>query len=75
MALNRQPLKNSNIIGGKMCGIGFRQGSDKGKSGESLAWMAASEFILDAAVRFKLGHAPPSELLTDSNSAAQAFGH
>ncbi|PLW11985.1 hypothetical protein PCANC_23782 [Puccinia coronata f. sp. avenae] len=42
---------------------------------EKLDWMAASEFILDVAIRFKLGRTPPSELLTDSNSAAQAFGH
>ncbi|PLW29090.1 hypothetical protein PCASD_19745 [Puccinia coronata f. sp. avenae] len=32
--------------------------------------MAASKFILDAAIRFKLKRAPPSESLTDSNSAA-----
>ncbi|PLW06461.1 hypothetical protein PCANC_11611 [Puccinia coronata f. sp. avenae] len=38
---------------------------------ENLAWMAASEFILDAAIRFKLGRALPSELLTDSNSVAK----
>jgi hypothetical protein len=37
--------------------------------------MAASEFISDAGIRFKLGRAPPSESLTDSNSAARAFGH
>jgi hypothetical protein len=37
--------------------------------------MAASEFILDAAIQFKLRRAPPSELLTNSNSAAWAFGH
>ncbi|PLW36420.1 hypothetical protein PCANC_15207 [Puccinia coronata f. sp. avenae] len=37
--------------------------------------MAASKFILDAGIRFKLGRAPPSESLTDSNSAARAFGH
>ncbi|PLW04418.1 hypothetical protein PCANC_28937, partial [Puccinia coronata f. sp. avenae] len=42
---------------------------------EKLARMAASEFLLDAAIRFKLGRAPPSELLTHSNSAARAFGH
>jgi hypothetical protein len=42
---------------------------------EKLDRMAASEFISDAAIRFKLGRAPPSELLTDSNSAARAFGH
>jgi hypothetical protein len=42
---------------------------------ESLVRMAASKFILDAAIQFKLGRAPPSESLTDSNSAAQAFGH
>jgi hypothetical protein len=42
---------------------------------ENLARMAASEFILDAGIRFKLGRAPPSELLTDSNSVARAFGH
>jgi hypothetical protein len=39
----------------------------------SLYWMAASKFILDAAIQFKLGCAPPSELLTDSNSAAWAL--
>ncbi|PLW14674.1 hypothetical protein PCANC_18342 [Puccinia coronata f. sp. avenae] len=37
--------------------------------------MAASKFISDAAIQFKLGRAPPSESLTDSNSAARAFGH
>jgi hypothetical protein len=37
--------------------------------------MAASEFTLDAAIQFKLGRAPPSELLTSSNSAARVFGH
>ncbi|PLW28912.1 hypothetical protein PCANC_27618 [Puccinia coronata f. sp. avenae] len=42
---------------------------------ENLARMAASEFISDAGIRFKLGRAPPSESLTDSNSAARAFGH
>jgi hypothetical protein len=42
---------------------------------EKLAQMAASKFLLDAAIRFPLGRAPPSESLTDSNSAAQAFGH
>jgi hypothetical protein len=68
-----------------------RGGSEKGGNGgdrliselfqwqqslpEKLAWMAASKFILDAGIRFKLGRAPPSELLTDSNSAARAFGH
>ncbi|PLW28719.1 hypothetical protein PCASD_21524 [Puccinia coronata f. sp. avenae] len=42
---------------------------------QKLDQMAASEFISDAAIRFKLGRAPPSESLTDSNSAAQVFGH
>ncbi|PLW39007.1 hypothetical protein PCASD_08430 [Puccinia coronata f. sp. avenae] len=42
---------------------------------EKLARMAASTFLSDAAIRFKLGRAPPSELLTHSNSAAQALGH
>jgi hypothetical protein len=42
---------------------------------EKLAWMAASKFLLNAAIQFKLGRAPPSESLTDSNSAAGAFGH
>ncbi|PLW33019.1 hypothetical protein PCASD_14896 [Puccinia coronata f. sp. avenae] len=42
---------------------------------EKLAWMAASKFLLDAAIRFKLRRAPPSESLTHSNSAARAFGH
>ncbi|PLW50393.1 hypothetical protein PCANC_07580 [Puccinia coronata f. sp. avenae] len=42
---------------------------------QSLDWMAASKFISDAAIQFKLGRAPPSESLTDSNSAARAFGH
>ncbi|PLW51650.1 hypothetical protein PCASD_00558 [Puccinia coronata f. sp. avenae] len=37
--------------------------------------MAASKFLSDAAIQFKLGRAPPSELLTHSNSAARAFGH
>ncbi|PLW21462.1 hypothetical protein PCANC_04979 [Puccinia coronata f. sp. avenae] len=41
---------------------------------ENLAWMAASEFILDAAIRFKLGRAPTSEPLTDSNSVAKRPG-
>ncbi|PLW30699.1 hypothetical protein PCASD_20135 [Puccinia coronata f. sp. avenae] len=41
---------------------------------ESLAWMAASEFILDAAIQFKLGRAPLSESLTDSNSVAKRPG-
>jgi hypothetical protein len=36
--------------------------------------MAASEFILDAAIQFKLGRAPPSESLTDSNSVAKRLG-
>ncbi|PLW43207.1 hypothetical protein PCANC_06985 [Puccinia coronata f. sp. avenae] len=40
-----------------------------------LAWMAASEFLSNAAIQFELGRAPPSESLTDSNSAARAFGH
>jgi hypothetical protein len=40
-----------------------------------LAWMAASKFLSHAAIWFKLGRAPPSELLTHSNSAARAFGH
>jgi hypothetical protein len=42
---------------------------------EKLAWMAASRFLLDAAIRFKLGRVPPSESLTHSNSAAWVFGH
>ncbi|PLW04786.1 hypothetical protein PCANC_28767, partial [Puccinia coronata f. sp. avenae] len=42
---------------------------------EKLDWMATSNFILDAAIQFKLRRAPPSESLTDSNSAARAFGH
>jgi hypothetical protein len=42
---------------------------------EKLAWMAASKFLSNAAIRFKLGHVPPSESLTDSNLAARAFGH
>ncbi|PLW38617.1 hypothetical protein PCASD_08233 [Puccinia coronata f. sp. avenae] len=37
--------------------------------------MAASKFLSNAAIQFKLGRAPPSESLTDSNSVAQAFGH
>ncbi|PLW57972.1 hypothetical protein PCANC_00678 [Puccinia coronata f. sp. avenae] len=37
--------------------------------------MAASKFLSDAAIRFKLRRAPPSESLTHSNSAARAFGH
>jgi hypothetical protein len=41
---------------------------------ENLAWMAASKFLLDAAIRFKLGHAPPSESLTNSNSVAKRPG-
>jgi hypothetical protein len=41
---------------------------------ENLAWMAESEFLLDAAIRFKLGHAPPNESLTDSNSVAKHPG-
>jgi hypothetical protein len=41
---------------------------------ENLAWMAASKFILDAAIQFKLGHAPPSELLTNSNLVAKRPG-
>jgi hypothetical protein len=41
---------------------------------ENLAWMAASEFLLDAAIRFKLGRVPPSELLTNSNSVAKRPG-
>jgi hypothetical protein len=36
--------------------------------------MAASKFISDAAIRFKLGRAPLSELLTDSNSVAKRPG-
>jgi hypothetical protein len=42
---------------------------------EKLDWMAASKFILDTAIQFKLGRMPPSELLTNSNSAARVFGH
>jgi hypothetical protein len=41
---------------------------------ENLAQMAASKFILDAAIRFKLGRVPLSELLTDSNSVAKRLG-
>ncbi|PLW43874.1 hypothetical protein PCASD_05820 [Puccinia coronata f. sp. avenae] len=41
---------------------------------ENLARMAASKFILDAAIRFKLGRAPLSESLTDSNSVAKRPG-
>ncbi|PLW36372.1 hypothetical protein PCANC_16206 [Puccinia coronata f. sp. avenae] len=48
---------------------------DCNKRCKKLARMAASEFLSDAAIRFKLGRAPPSELLTHSNSAARAFGH
>ncbi|PLW22216.1 hypothetical protein PCANC_27747 [Puccinia coronata f. sp. avenae] len=36
--------------------------------------MATSKFILDAAIRFKLRRALPSESLTDSNSVARVFG-
>jgi hypothetical protein len=36
---------------------------------------AASEFLLNAAIQFKLGRAPPSESLTNSKSVAQVFGH
>ncbi|PLW40292.1 hypothetical protein PCANC_11165 [Puccinia coronata f. sp. avenae] len=51
-------------------------GSDEHHSlPEKLARMAASELLSDAAIRFKLGRAPPSESLTHSNSAARAFGH
>jgi hypothetical protein len=42
---------------------------------EKLARMAASKFLSDAAIQFKLGRVPPSELLTHSNSVAWAFGH
>ncbi|PLW19490.1 hypothetical protein PCANC_08769 [Puccinia coronata f. sp. avenae] len=42
---------------------------------EKLAWMAASKFLSDVAIQFKLRRAPPSESLTRSNSAARAFGH
>ncbi|PLW26648.1 hypothetical protein PCASD_22946 [Puccinia coronata f. sp. avenae] len=41
---------------------------------ENLAWMAASEFLSDAAIRFKLGRAPPSESLTGSNSVTKRPG-
>jgi hypothetical protein len=41
---------------------------------ENLARMAASKFILDAAIQFKLGRAPPSELLTNSNLVAKRPG-
>ncbi|PLW32734.1 hypothetical protein PCASD_12405 [Puccinia coronata f. sp. avenae] len=41
---------------------------------ENLARMAASEFLSDAAIRFKLRRAPPSESLTDSNSVAKRPG-
>jgi hypothetical protein len=52
------------------------QTSDFGQTlPEKLDWIAASKFILDAAIRFKLRRTPPSESLTDSNSAARAFGH
>ncbi|PLW53708.1 hypothetical protein PCANC_04489 [Puccinia coronata f. sp. avenae] len=37
--------------------------------------MAASKFLSDVAIQFKLRRAPPSESLTRSNSAARAFGH
>jgi hypothetical protein len=43
---------------------------------EKLDWMATSKFLLDAAIQFKLGCVPLiSELLTDLNSEARAFGH
>jgi hypothetical protein len=38
---------------------------------ENLAWLAASKFTLDVAIQFKLGRAPPSELLTNSNLVAK----
>ncbi|PLW33406.1 hypothetical protein PCANC_20747 [Puccinia coronata f. sp. avenae] len=41
---------------------------------ENLARMAASKFISDAAIQFKLGRAPLSESLTDSNSVAKRLG-
>jgi hypothetical protein len=41
---------------------------------ENLVRMAASEFLLDAAIRFKLGRAPPSESLTNSNLVAKRPG-
>ncbi|PLW50876.1 hypothetical protein PCASD_01193 [Puccinia coronata f. sp. avenae] len=41
---------------------------------ENLAWMAASEFLSDAAIQFKLGRVPPSELLTNSNLVAKRPG-
>jgi hypothetical protein len=41
---------------------------------ENLAWMAASKFLSDAAIRFKLGRAPPSESLTDSNLVSKRPG-
>jgi hypothetical protein len=42
---------------------------------ENLAQMAASNFILDVAIQFKLGRASPSELLTNSNLVAKCLGH
>jgi hypothetical protein len=41
---------------------------------EKLAWMAASKFILDAAIQFKLGNVTPSESLTNSNLVAKRPG-
>ncbi|PLW41490.1 hypothetical protein PCANC_13113 [Puccinia coronata f. sp. avenae] len=41
---------------------------------ENLARMAASEFLSNAAIRIKLGRAPPSESLTNSNSMAKRPG-
>jgi hypothetical protein len=41
---------------------------------ENLAQMAASKFLLDAAIQFKLGHVPPSELLANSNLVTKRLG-
>ena len=40
-----------------------------------MAWIASSNFILDAAIQFKLCSMTPSRSLTNFNSVAQVFGH
>jgi hypothetical protein len=41
---------------------------------ENLAWMVESTFLLDSATQFKIGLFPTTELITNSNSVAWAFG-
>ncbi|PLW11445.1 hypothetical protein PCANC_25666 [Puccinia coronata f. sp. avenae] len=74
-SLNRTAASNVNLDAAIQCSFAGSALVLLGALPEKLAWMAASEFLSDAAIRFKLRCAPPSELVTHSNSAARAFGH